>query len=174
MALITRLSRLLTADFHAVLDRMEEPDILLQQAIREMETDLLERETGIKQLHQQRKRLVTRRDEITKDIQEIQNELSICLDSGNEDLARILIRRKLEAEAFTKHATSQLQDWETKLLEAQARFNEDQAQLESMRQKAEVFCHKTENQDAPLSETLVTENDVEVALLKEKHLREAS
>ena len=38
MALITRISRLFTADFHAVLDRIEEPDVLLKHAIREMES----------------------------------------------------------------------------------------------------------------------------------------
>ena len=40
MALITRLSRLFQADLHAVLDRIEEPDTLLRQAMREMEEAL--------------------------------------------------------------------------------------------------------------------------------------
>jgi len=44
MALITRLSRLFQADFHAVLDRIEEPDIQLKQAIREMQIDLQQSE----------------------------------------------------------------------------------------------------------------------------------
>ena len=36
MALITRLTRLFEADFHAVLDRIEEPELQLKQAVREM------------------------------------------------------------------------------------------------------------------------------------------
>ena len=40
MALITRISRLFQADLHAVLDRIEEPDLLLRQAVREMQDDL--------------------------------------------------------------------------------------------------------------------------------------
>lgn len=36
MALINRATRLFRADLHAVLDRIEEPDILLRQAVREM------------------------------------------------------------------------------------------------------------------------------------------
>ena len=39
MALINRISRLFTADMHAVLDRLEEPDVLLKQALREMEDE---------------------------------------------------------------------------------------------------------------------------------------
>jgi len=37
MALVTRLTRLFQADFHAVLDRIEEPDLQLKQAVREMQ-----------------------------------------------------------------------------------------------------------------------------------------
>ena len=37
MVLISRISRLFRADLHAVLDRIEEPEALLRQAIREME-----------------------------------------------------------------------------------------------------------------------------------------
>ena len=40
MALINRMSRLFTADVHAVLDRIEEPEALLKQAIREMEEEV--------------------------------------------------------------------------------------------------------------------------------------
>ena len=40
MALINRISRLFKADFHAVLDHIEEPEALLKQAIRDMEDDL--------------------------------------------------------------------------------------------------------------------------------------
>ena len=40
MALINRVSRLFRADFHAVLDQIEEPELLLKQAIRDMEDEL--------------------------------------------------------------------------------------------------------------------------------------
>ena len=36
MTLINRLSRLFKADVHAMLDRIEEPPLLLQQALRDM------------------------------------------------------------------------------------------------------------------------------------------
>ena len=40
MALVTRLSRLFRADLNAVLDRLEEPEMLLRQAVREMEEEV--------------------------------------------------------------------------------------------------------------------------------------
>ena len=47
MVLINRISRLFKADFHAVLDRIEEPEQLLKQAIRDMEDDLANTEQRI-------------------------------------------------------------------------------------------------------------------------------
>ena len=57
MALITRVARLFRADFHAVLDRVEEPDILLRQAIREMEDDLARDEKGYQRQQQEAEQL---------------------------------------------------------------------------------------------------------------------
>ena len=35
MALVNRISRIFSADLHAVLDRIEEPEVLLAQSLRE-------------------------------------------------------------------------------------------------------------------------------------------
>ena len=40
MPLVDRVARLFRADLHAVMDRIEEPDVLLRQALREMEEEL--------------------------------------------------------------------------------------------------------------------------------------
>jgi phage shock protein A len=40
MALINRVARLFRADFHAVLDQIEEPELMLRQAIRDMAEEL--------------------------------------------------------------------------------------------------------------------------------------
>ncbi len=60
MALITRVSRLFQADFHAVLDRIEEPDVLLRQAVREMEEELARDEQRSKLLQHELRQLINR------------------------------------------------------------------------------------------------------------------
>ena len=54
MALVSRLTRLFQSDFHAVLDRIEEPDALLRQAVRDMEDALARDEQRVKNLHADR------------------------------------------------------------------------------------------------------------------------
>ena len=85
MALITRVSRLFRADIHAVLDRMEEPELLLKQAVREME-----------------QQIAGRRHDLGQRLQETQEEMDLCFDTGNESLLRALLKRKLETERFAK------------------------------------------------------------------------
>ena len=57
MALITRVSRLFQADFHAVLDRIEEPEAILRQAVREMEEELARDEQRSTMLQQEQRQL---------------------------------------------------------------------------------------------------------------------
>ena len=102
MALITRISRLFQADLHAVLDRIEEPDLLLRQAVREMEDDLARDEQGMKALNHELGQLISRETDIGHSLEEIEDELDVCFESGKDDLARALIKRKLEALRFQK------------------------------------------------------------------------
>ena len=80
MALITRISRLFKADFHAVLDQVEEPRMLLKQAIREMEDGLSETELRQRHTLSERDELKQRQDELEKALSDIEEELDICFE----------------------------------------------------------------------------------------------
>ncbi len=105
MALITRISRLFTADFHAVLDRIEEPDVLLKHAIREMEQALHDTELRLNKLVREQRQLAAREAQAKATFDKLDGELDLCFESGEESLARNLIRKKLsvrETEALVR------------------------------------------------------------------------
>ncbi|MEH6358621.1 MAG: PspA/IM30 family protein, partial [Pseudomonadales bacterium] len=93
MALINRLSRLFQADFHAVLDRIEEPDIQLKQAVREMQLALDQDEQRLSLLQHEIEQLNKAGTAANEALQTFDEELDICLAAEKEDLARDLIRR---------------------------------------------------------------------------------
>ncbi len=78
MALITRLSRLFQADFHAVLDRIEEPDIQLKQAIREMQIELQQNEQRLALLQHEAEQLSNLATDCRNKIVAFDEELDIC------------------------------------------------------------------------------------------------
>jgi len=178
MAIITRISRLFQADLHAVLDRIEEPDQLLRQAVREMEDDLARDEQGMKFLNHELEQLISRDADIGHSLEEIEDELDVCFESGKDDLARALIKRKLEALRFQKFLSRKREAQERTLNGLRTRLQENRASLDSMRQKAELLAEETvadsfvDNWSSP--DIVVRDEDVEVAFLREKQKRSRS
>jgi len=178
MTLITRISRLFRADLHAVLDQIEEPDALLRQAVREMEEDLARDERELKATQHEQRQLQARAFDLEQSQQRLAGELDVCFESGTDDLARTLIRRRLETEQVQKSLSRRQEAVEQALAILGARIEEHRMRLESMRQKAELF---TDDRAADPADDLwsavdfsVRAEDVEVAFLREKQRRQRS
>ena len=184
MAIISRISRLFKADFHAVLDQIEEPEQLLRQAIRDMEDDLAGAEQRIGLCAHDQESLSTRRSELEGAIADIDAELDLCFASKKDDLARGLIRKKLEAERLLKRLDAKHAANDKFLSEQQTMLEENSATLESMRQKAELLAQRTPTHGDCRSEfddigwmareMTVGDDEIEIAYLREKDLRSSS
>lgn len=184
MALISRISRLLKADFHAVLDQVEEPYMLLKQAVREMEEELSACELRRREAVVEREDLKARSEQMQQSLRDIDEKLDICFEGGRSELARELIKRKLQTQRVSKRAAGRLEAAEKGLLEGEKMLADNRAALESARQKAELFqeqsshkaCDSSHLADLAWSTTefVVSDNDVEVAFLREKKRRAQS
>src|SRR5262245_53187312 len=176
MALIDRISRLLTADMHAVLDRIEEPDVLLRHAIREMEEELVRSEQHAKRLDFERARLVDRHRKIEVVLVELDEQLGIALDSGNEELARKVVKRTLQNERLSKHVEERRAATEKSLVDRERTLAEQREHLDVLRQKAELFAEKVHSEVDPSidDELAVRDEEVELALVRERQKRTRS
>jgi len=171
MALVTRLSRLFQADFHAVLDRIEEPDLQLRQAVREMQFALDQ--------DQQRKQLLQHEaDQLDKSVvsigdklQALEEELDICIAADKDDLARDLVHRKLAAGKQLRRSAIDLQ---RQTLDRQ--IDEQTQQLTSMKQKLELLVKvdDTAVDSSFASAEVIRSEEIEIALLREKQKRTQS
>ena len=184
MALINRIARLFKADFHAVLDQIEEPEALLKQAIRDMEDDLAATEQRIARCAHDQDALAARQRDLQGAIAAIDEELDLCFESKKDDLARSQIRKKLEAERLLKRLAATFEANKQYLDEQRATVEENQGTLESLRQKAELITHRTPaSSDAGSEfddvawmarELNVSDDEIEIAYLREKSVRSAS
>jgi phage shock protein A len=175
MPLINRMSRLFTADVHAVLDRIEEPDAMLKHAIREMEEALAQAEQGIRALEHERGALTDRRRKTESALAEIRSQLDVCFAGGNEELARKVVRRKLETERLDKHIAERRAVVDQQLAERRAVLEAQREQLDVMRQKAELLTVAPSGGDEwSRTEFVVGDDEVEVALLRERQRRQQS
>jgi phage shock protein A len=177
MAIINRLARLFKADFHAVLDHIEEPELQLKQSIREMQEELDKTESRLKYIKRDIDALQDREKSAADLIKQTSEEVNVCLANSNDELARGLLRRRLETEQIldsTKQRKKQLAE-EQSVLEEQKK--EQASLLESMQQKSEVLLDTHSSCTKPGHDTLrsrIQDADIEVALLKEKERFAAS
>lgn len=180
MALVTRISRLFKADFHAVLDQVEEPELMLRQAIREMEEDLDSREQRVRLAVCEQQELRLRQGDLERSLRELEGQLDLCFESQKPDLARNLVRRKLEAERLAKHLAGRTAALERYLDEQRATMEQHRMTLDGLRQKAEILSRRAREpaggaaMDPWARELAVTEDEVEVAFLREQSRRTRS
>lgn len=178
MALITRLSRLFQADFHAVLDRIEEPDIQLKQAIREMQIELQQSEQRLALLQHEAEQLSNLAIDNKSKIDAFDEELDICFGAKKEDLARDLIKRKLENTHQLESTEKQLAAIQSSTKTLESVIEEYREQLENMNQKLELLVSDIDNGPFPGHLSAVgagvRAEDIEIAFLREKQKRSAS
>lgn len=173
MTIASRITRLFTADLHAVLDQIEEPEALLNQAIREMDDELEQMRTLAKGIRNDGLRLERQSKASAKRLIEIESELELCFASNEEELARALIRRKLENEKQSASLETSRDNLTNRLSDIETNIAENERALSSLREKSEILGADAPNADDTMSvyEFKVDEADVDIAYLREKQRR---
>lgn len=176
MAIITRLARLFRADLHAVLDRVEEPDILLQQAVREMEEELGRDGQALKLMDQELEQYAQQHQQLRAALDKLEDELDVCFTADKLDLARALMKRKLQTEQSLQLLEHRRDELRTRRDRLQRRVDENHARFEAMRQKADLLRPQGQSTPDPwdLPDISVRDEDVEVAVLREQQRRAGS
>ena len=176
MALIKRVSRLFTADMHAVLDQIEDPEIVLKQAVREMEEELARQIQRSKWLASEIETADKRIAALADSRSELETKLDLCFENGSEELARKLIRQKLESTKHTKRQEDKKAELEDQLTQHQQLIAVNEDQLEGMRQKAAIFSTEeyVAGADRPGGFATIDDDEVELAFLREKQARAQS
>jgi phage shock protein A len=173
MALINRIGRLFKADFHAVLDQIEEPDLQLKQAIREMTIEAQRNEEKLTLLQQQASDNRIQFKTWNNSLEKISEELDLCFAANDEVLARDTIRRKLETEKNLEASNLIFNSLKNSIEDQEKQLTEQRLKLQNINQKLELLVRKNTAQiDVP--DSLIRQEDIEIALLREKQQRSSS
>ena len=174
MKLFDRMTTLIKADAHGVVDALEERSLLLRQHVREAELELLQKRARVEALAEEETRL---RDELArcgKRVAALDEDIALALDGEKEDLARFAIRRMLperkELTALEVQIT-EVNETRAKLAE---RLEEQESQYESLRQRARVHLAEASRSDDDLqglASPAVADEEVELELLRRRQQR---
>lgn len=172
MTLIARLSRLMQADLHALLDRIEEPEALLKQAVRDMEEAVELDRRKLQALELEQSLLEERQATQHGQLPRLSEELELCFSAGKQDLAKQLIRKRLETEQAINALGKKLAGLESERSRLQASLTEHSGRLEAVRQRVELVECRGSHWGTDQEPATVSERDVEVAWLKELQSRD--
>jgi phage shock protein A len=178
MTLLSRIERLFKADVHGVLDWLEDPEATLKQSVRDMEAEIAQGEQRLAELSRRADRLQSFVATVEAKRVELTEQIDICFEEDNPELARRLIRRKLEAEKRLQAAANLIADITAKKDAQQQQLKHQREQLEAIVEKMQLFVDKTcaptpQESLAAFESASVTVSDEEVdmAFLHEKRLR---
>jgi phage shock protein A len=157
---------------HAVLDLIEEPQQLLNQAIREMEEALHQEEQQLTLMQHEQGQLQRRLQGLEQSLLQTEEELDLCFESNKEELARNIIRRRLETQRLGKHLTEKRETLNELIRQLKPRIEQNRDELQGMRQKAELLSSELPDPSAgQVAEMVIRDDEIEVAFLREKQRR---
>lgn len=112
-----RFFQWLKAIFNRGMDKLEDPEIMLDQARRDMQEALIANREKAVQAITQKNRLQNLYDEQVKKSNQLEQQATMALQQGNRDLARQFVREKANVDAVLGQLKSSL-DNATQAVEA--------------------------------------------------------
>jgi phage shock protein A len=139
MGLISRITTIFKARISKLLDQAEDPRETLDYSY-ERQLELLQQvKRGIVEVTTSKKRLELQADRIEADLAKADDQARRALAAGREDLARIVLQRKVSAQQQLESLEQQIQGLDAeqqKLMDAEQRLT---AKVEAFRTRKEVI-----------------------------------
>jgi phage shock protein A len=181
MTLIARIGRLVKADIHHVLDCIEEPEVILKQALREMVEELERDDEKLCRLNEAEIGANMRIEQTRKTVSEAGQQIETAFQNHEESLSKAFIRKRLVSQKLITQIQEELEGVALQRLELQKRMAERKAKLIEITEKARLFeaarlTEERRQMDRFMSVrsggVMVTEEEVELAFLEEQRIRQ--
>jgi len=131
MGILDRMSRIIRANINDMLDQAEDPELMLNELLREMQSSMRQARVEVANMIAQEKEVEAELAEAQRDSSEWGKKAELAVVHGREDLAREALRRKRDAESIAEvyqHQLATQQELVTKLRQQlrvlDAKYNE--------------------------------------------------
>lgn len=156
MGVIDRVSRLVRANVNDLLDQAEDPEIMIDQILRDMESNIADGRKQVAAMIAQEKELEYERDETTKLADAWGDKARRAVEAGKDDLAREALRRQKDyadnAALYEQQLTVQKEAvgrLKSQLSQLEAKYDSTRSQRDAM-----VARQKRARAQAQIAESL--------------------
>lgn len=138
MEILKRFRDIMTSNIHAMLDKAEDPEKMIDQYLRDLNSDLGKVKSETAAIMAAEKRERRELDELKKEMDDMQRYAVKALEAGNEDDARKFLQRKAELtdKQTDKQTAVELAATNTQQMrQMHDKLESDISELESRRQE---------------------------------------
>ncbi len=133
MNFFTRIWQVIKANINALINRIEDPQKVLEQSIRDMQKQVQRVRADVINVIAEEKKLKSQVDKYQKEIERWEKNAMLAVKEGKEDLAREALRRKRESIQYVQQLQPQ---WE-KQVAISERLKEEYYQLKDKIENAQ-------------------------------------
>jgi phage shock protein A len=152
MGLWTRLKRSMRALFGGVIEKTEDPELILQQTIRDMRDRIPDLNNSVAQVMATEKLLAKNKDRLEQQVVDIDSKIKASIKMNRDDIATAYIGQLQQAQLDLQRTGHQLEH--ASLASKQALKARDNYMLQMQRRTAEAMQLINQSKQAKLQEQL--------------------
>jgi phage shock protein A len=142
MSILDRVFTIVRANVNDLLDKAENPEIMLDQYIRELEGGVLEAREELVNAMADEKRLAAKLEERKRQVRYWEEKAEQALRAGNEETARAALRAVRAYEQEVQSTSAAWEEQKGKVSELQAGYEEIEAKLAQIRNDRDALLAK--------------------------------
>jgi phage shock protein A len=169
MGLMNRLNILVKADAHGVVDAIEDRSLLLKQHVREAELELNRKRARLGALQAEQKTLEEDSRRTKDKIKSLDEDVTLAVGGGKEDLARFAIKKLLPLRRRLKHMEDRLKEIGEEEASLSGTVGEQEEEFENLRARVRTYLAQAGSSSEmadPFCEPLVEDEEIEIELLR--------
>ena len=139
MNVFTRIWVVVKSQINALINRMENPERVLDQSIRTMQKQVDQLRGDVVKIIAEEKKLKNQVNRYQKEVERWEKNAMLALKEGNEELAREALRRKREAVEFTQQLHPQWQQQQQIAERLKQEFRELRERIQTSQKKKQML-----------------------------------
>ena len=170
LTLFARIRTLLEADAHGIVESLEERSLVLKQYLREAELEVNRKRARLDAVREDEKRLAETLRRREDEIRALDEDVTLALQSGKDDLARFAIKRLLPRRAEVKALAARIIERAAEGRALAERVEEQQQRLDALRARVRAeIARETTGEEAPSwAEPAVADEEIELELMRRR------
>jgi len=164
-----RLTRLIRADAHGIIESLEDQALLLKQHLREAELEIQRKRARLGTLDDEEQRLHEDAKRLDEAIHSLDEDTRLALEGEREDLARFAIRKLLPKRSEAAALRGRIEEIRAERDHLAPKLATQEAELEELRSRVREKLAaeaRATSSSAPCSEWRAADEEVEMELLR--------